>query len=62
VAASVQVLTGCALTKGLKGEELVDMEACAAAGAAAFSDDGHNGFPPRLLSEAIGRAVASAVP
>ena len=56
VAASVQVLTGCALTKGLQGEELVEMEACAAAGAAAFSDDGRNAFSPRLLSEAIARA------
>ena len=62
VAASVQVLTGCALTSGLQGEELVDMEACAAAGAAAFSDDGRNAFSPRLLSEAIARAVAVGRP
>ena len=62
VAASVQVLTGCALTKGLQGEELVDMEACAAAGAAAFSDDGRNAFSPRLLSEAIGRGAALGRP
>ena len=57
VAASVQVLTGCALTRGLRGEELVDMEGCVAAGAAAFSDDGRNGCSPRLLSEAIVRAA-----
>lgn len=57
VVASVQVLTGCALTTGLQGDELVDLEACAAAGAAAFSDDGHNSLSPRLLSEAIGRAA-----
>ncbi|MGD1052255.1 MAG: dihydroorotase [Candidatus Dormibacteria bacterium] len=62
VAASVQVLTGCSLTRGLKGEELVDMEACAAAGAAAFSDDGRNSFSPRLLSEAIARAVSLGRP
>jgi dihydroorotase len=55
--ASVQVLTGCALTRGLQGEELVDLEACAAAGAAVFSDDGRNACSPRLLSEAIGRAL-----
>ncbi|MGD0834308.1 MAG: dihydroorotase [Candidatus Dormibacteria bacterium] len=57
VAASVQVLTGCALTRGLRGEELVDMEECAAAGAAAFTDDGRNACSPRLLSEAIVRAA-----
>jgi dihydroorotase len=62
VAASVQVLTGCALTKSLQGEEMVDMEACAAAGAAAFSDDGRNAFSPRLLSEAIGRAASIGRP
>jgi dihydroorotase len=62
VAASVQVLTGCALTRGLQGEDLVDMEACAAAGAAAFSDDGRNAFSPRLLSEAIGRAATLSRP
>jgi dihydroorotase len=58
VTASVQVLTGCALTHGLQGQELVDMEACAEAGAAAFSDDGRNAISPRLLSEAIARAAA----
>ncbi len=57
VAASVQVLTGSALTRGLQGQELVDLEGCAAAGAAAFSDDGRNAFSPRLLSEAISRAA-----
>ncbi len=57
VAASVQVLTGCALTRGLQGAELVDLEECAAAGAAAFSDDGRNALSPRLLSEAIVRAA-----
>jgi dihydroorotase len=62
VAASIQILTGCALTKGLQGEELVDMEGCVAAGAAAFSDDGRNSFSPRLLSEAIGRAAALGRP
>jgi len=62
VASSVQVLTGCALTTGLQGDELVDMEACAAAGAAAFSDDGRNSCSPRLLSEAIGRAASIGRP
>jgi dihydroorotase len=57
VAASVQVLTCSALTRGLEGQELVDLEECAAAGAAAFSDDGRNAVSPRLLSEAIGRTA-----
>jgi dihydroorotase len=57
VAASVQVLTAAALTRGLEGQELVDMEACAEAGAVAFSDDGRNALSPRLLAEAIGRAA-----
>ena len=57
VAAGVQVLTAAALTRGLAGQELVDMEGCAEAGAVAFSDDGRNAISPRLLSEAIGRAA-----
>lgn len=38
--AKARVLPVAAITKGLKGEELTDMEALASAGACAFSDDG----------------------
>ena len=36
----IHVLSAAAITKGLAGEELVDMQALAAAGAAGFTDDG----------------------
>jgi dihydroorotase len=52
-AARVRVHTVAAMTAGLRGERLVDMAGCAAAGAAAFSDDGRNAAPMRLLSEAL---------
>jgi dihydroorotase len=59
----VPVHTVAAMTAGLRGEKLVDVAGCAAAGAAAFSDDGRNAAPARLLSDAlraahaVGRAV-----
>ena len=53
VGAPIQVLAAAAVTKGLRGDELVDFAACAAAGAVAFSDDGRNAAGPRLLVEAL---------
>jgi dihydroorotase len=53
----VRVLTAAAVTAGLRGRDLVDTAACAAAGAAAFTDDGRNAAPTRLLAEAL-RAAA----
>ncbi|HEY0410230.1 MAG TPA: amidohydrolase family protein, partial [Candidatus Dormibacteraeota bacterium] len=55
--APVRVLTAAAVTAGLRGRDLVDTAACAAAGAAAFTDDGRNAAPARLLAEAL-RAAA----
>jgi dihydroorotase len=61
--ARVRVHTAAALTVGLRGERLVDVQGCAAAGAAAFTDDGRNAAPSRLLADglraaqAVGRAV-----
>ncbi|MGI8847374.1 MAG: dihydroorotase [Candidatus Dormibacteria bacterium] len=57
VAASIRVRVAAALTRGLEGDELVDLEACAEAGAVAFTDDGRNAVSQRLLSEAIRRAA-----
>jgi dihydroorotase len=56
--ARVRVHTVAALTSGLRGERLVDIPGCAAAGAAAFSDDGRNAAPSRLLSDALRSAYA----
>ena len=53
---SVRVVPVAAVTRGLAGAELVDVQACAAAGAAAFSDDGRNAAPPRLLADALREA------
>jgi dihydroorotase len=49
----VRVLSAAAMTTGLRGRELVDTAGCAAAGAAAFTDDGRNAAPTRLLAEAL---------
>lgn len=56
-ASSIRVLTGCALTRGLGGGQLVPLEDCAHAGAVAFSDDGRNAASQDLLREAITRAA-----
>jgi dihydroorotase len=53
VSSPVQILTAAALTHNLEGQELVDIAACAAAGAVAFSDDGRNAASPRLLAQAL---------
>jgi dihydroorotase len=53
----VAVHTVAAVTVGLRGERLVDVAGCAAAGAVAFSDDGRNAAPERLLTDAL-RAAA----
>ncbi|HET9050792.1 MAG TPA: dihydroorotase, partial [Candidatus Dormibacteraeota bacterium] len=60
--AAVRVLSSAAVTKGLDGTELVDIAACAAAGASAFTDDGRNAIAPRLLTEAIARAADVGLP
>ncbi|MGH7722456.1 MAG: dihydroorotase [Candidatus Dormibacteria bacterium] len=53
----VDVLVAAAVSRGLAGSELVDIEGCAAAGAVAFSDDGRNSAPRELLAEALRRAA-----
>ena len=50
------ILQAAALTRGLEGEELVDIRRCADAGAVAFSDDGRNAVSPRQLAVAIAEA------
>lgn len=49
----VNVFPVCALTKGLKGEELTDFKALKEAGAIAFSDDGKPIKNLELLKEAL---------
>lgn len=58
----VQVLNAAAVTKGLKGEELTDMRALRAAGAAGFTDDGIPIADTALLFEAMKRAKELDVP
>ena len=58
----VHVLQTAAVTKGLKGQELTDMEALFQAGAAGFTDDGIPISDPVLLMEAFRRAKALGVP
>ena len=55
-ATNVQILQASAITKGLKGKELVDMEAMAAAGAPGFTDDGIPLLDEALLLEAMNKA------
>jgi len=53
----VRILPVAALTRGLAGDELVDIPGCYRAGAVAFSDDGRNAAPPSLLTAGL-RAAA----
>lgn len=61
-ATNVHVLQASAITKGLKGKELVDMEAMAAAGAAGFTDDGIPLLDEALLLEAMKKAQKLNLP
>jgi dihydroorotase len=56
-AAWVSVRTCAALTRGLLGVEPVSIEACAEAGAVAFSDDGRNAVAHATLVEALRRSA-----
>lgn len=54
---AVNILQACAITKGLKGQELTDFGALLAAGAPGFTDDGINlsdaGLALRAMKEAV---------
>lgn len=52
----IHVLQAASVSKGLKGQELVDMDALAAAGAAGFTDDGIPLMDEKLLTEAMKKA------
>jgi dihydroorotase len=56
--APARVSSVAAVTVGLAGRELTDMEALAEAGAVAFSDDGRNAYGLELATEAGHRAAA----
>ncbi len=60
--AAVHVLQAAAVTKGLQGHELVDMEALADAGAAGFTDDGIPLMDERLLIAAMEKARELGLP
>jgi dihydroorotase len=60
--APVRVLPVAAVTRGLLGADLVDIAGCAAAGAAAFSDDGRNAASSRVLAQALAAAAACERP
>jgi dihydroorotase len=49
----VSILQLGALTRGLEGEELVDIRKCIEAGAVGLGDDGRNGVSPRQLAIAL---------
>jgi dihydroorotase len=57
-AAVVRVSSVAAVSRGLAGAELTDLEALAQAGAVAFSDDGRNAYGLELAVEAGKRAAA----
>lgn len=60
--APVNVLVAAAVTQGQKGRALTDFEACAAAGAAAFSDDGLPVMDGGLMRKALLRARRLGLP
>ena len=58
----IHVLAAAAVTKGLKGEELTDMAALKAAGAAGFTDDGSPILNVGLLRQAMEEAAKLNMP
>ncbi len=58
----IHVLSAAAITKGLGGKELVDMQALAAAGAAGFTDDGIPVMDEKILVEAMLQAKELNLP
>lgn len=58
----IHVLSAAAVSKGFRGEELTDMEALAAAGAAGFTDDGIPLMNGRLVREAMLKAKELDLP
>lgn len=58
----IHVLQAAAISKGLKGKELTDMDALADAGAAGFTDDGIPLMDERLLTEAMDIARSLGLP
>ena len=60
--AAVHVLQAAAITKGLAGKELTDMEALAHAGAAGFTDDGIALMDEGLLLTAMEKAAELGLP
>lgn len=58
---NVNVLQACAITRGLRGEELTDFAALRRAGAAGFTDDGINLSNPVLARRAMEEAARCGV-
>ncbi|MBS6397259.1 MAG: dihydroorotase [Clostridiales bacterium] len=58
----IHVLQAAAISRGLKGQELVDMEALADAGAPGFTDDGVPLMDERLLLKAMEKAKELGLP
>lgn len=58
----IHVMSCSSITKGLKGQELVDMEALKAAGAAGFTDDGIPILDEELVRSAMEQAKALDLP
>lgn len=58
----IHVLQAAAVSKGLKGTELADMETLAQAGAAGFTDDGIPVMDEKLLVDAMLKAKALNLP
>lgn len=60
--AAIAVLQVAALTRGLGGHRLSDIDGCLDAGAIAVGDDGRNAAPPALLETALRTAATHACP
>lgn len=59
---AIRIRFAAAVTKGLKGQELTDFEALAAAGACGFTDDGFSLLDERLAAQAMERAHRLGLP
>lgn len=58
----IQVYSTAAITRGIEGKQLTDMESLYSLGAISFTDDGRSVMDPHILYEAFQRAARLGVP
>lgn len=58
----IQVYSTAAITKGIEGKQITDMDSLYSLGAVSFTDDGRSVMDPHILYEAFQRAARLGIP